>query len=373
MKKKYRAGLVGTAVLASIMAASPVLASGWSQNSQGWWYATSVDGTSWYNNGWQWIDGNGDGIAECYYFDADGYMLANTTTPDGYTVNANGGWVQNGVIQTMAQASATGNTASATKGAATGASTAVTTVTGAAATTTQTTATAQTAASAGTASTVTEASALTTVTSSAAAAASSSGKRGSNIIIANNGTIYKTSSDSSNSDLSDSSSSDSDSSGSGSSGSSSGSKTISSSNYSTSASFDEEKDYSDYAQKCFDLINKKRVANGLDELEWDDTIAEACNVRAEEITEKFSHVRPDSTICFTAFDEVGIACEAEGENIAEGQSTPKLVVKAWMNSKGHRANILKEGFTRSAIGFVYDPDSEYKYYWVQMFGRKRGE
>ena len=60
--------------------------------------------------GWQWIDGNGDGLKECYYFNQDdtnslglpqGAMLKNTTTPDGYTVNANGEWVVNGVVQTM--------------------------------------------------------------------------------------------------------------------------------------------------------------------------------------------------------------------------------------------------------------------------------
>jgi len=49
---------------------------------------------------WQWIDGNNDGIAECYYFDRAGYMLANTSTPDGYQVNASGAWVQNGAVQT---------------------------------------------------------------------------------------------------------------------------------------------------------------------------------------------------------------------------------------------------------------------------------
>jgi len=51
-------------------------------------------------NSWQWLDGNGDGAAECYYFDGNGYMLANTTTPDGYMVNADGAWMENGAVQT---------------------------------------------------------------------------------------------------------------------------------------------------------------------------------------------------------------------------------------------------------------------------------
>ena len=50
---------------------------------------------------WQWQDVNGDGISECYYYDDNGIMLTNTTTPDGYTVDSNGAWVVNGVVQTQ--------------------------------------------------------------------------------------------------------------------------------------------------------------------------------------------------------------------------------------------------------------------------------
>ena len=76
-----------------------VFASGWQQNTTGWWWQN--DDGSWPANSWQWLDGNGDGVAECYYFDGNGYMLANTTTPDGYTVNADGAWTVNGEIQTQ--------------------------------------------------------------------------------------------------------------------------------------------------------------------------------------------------------------------------------------------------------------------------------
>ena len=58
---------------------------------------------------WQWQDVNGDGISECYYYDDNGAMLTNTTTPDGYTVDSNGAWVVNGVVQTQSS-SATSNT-----------------------------------------------------------------------------------------------------------------------------------------------------------------------------------------------------------------------------------------------------------------------
>lgn len=69
------------------------------ENANQWWY-DNEDGT-WASNGWKWIDGNGDGTAECYCFDSSGWLYTNTVTPDGYTVNENGAWIENGVIQTQ--------------------------------------------------------------------------------------------------------------------------------------------------------------------------------------------------------------------------------------------------------------------------------
>ncbi|WP_432627118.1 hypothetical protein [Brotaphodocola sp.] len=75
---------------------------GWTkkiENNQEKWKYDSGNGV-YLNNGWQWIDDNKDGIAESYYFDSNGYLLTDTTTPDGYAVNKDGAWVLNGVIQT---------------------------------------------------------------------------------------------------------------------------------------------------------------------------------------------------------------------------------------------------------------------------------
>lgn len=72
-------------------------------------YGTNADNSTWYANGWQWVDGNGDGVAECYYFDGNGYIATNGTTPDGYQVNGDGQWMQNGVVQTKGAAT-TANT-----------------------------------------------------------------------------------------------------------------------------------------------------------------------------------------------------------------------------------------------------------------------
>lgn len=95
MKKKSL-----TTILAGILAMSMSMTSfaGWEQNENGKWWQN--DDGSWPANSWQWLDGNKDGVAECYYFNGDGYMLANTTTPDGYAVNADGAWVENGAVQT---------------------------------------------------------------------------------------------------------------------------------------------------------------------------------------------------------------------------------------------------------------------------------
>lgn len=77
---------------------APAFAAGWQKDANGWWWQNANG--SWPASKWQWLDGNNDGISECYYFDGNGYMLANTTTPDGCTVNADGAWVENGEVQT---------------------------------------------------------------------------------------------------------------------------------------------------------------------------------------------------------------------------------------------------------------------------------
>ena len=89
-----------TAML-SVMVSDTAFA-GWTkevENDQQKWKYDSGNG-EYLNNGWQWIDDNKDGIAESYYFDNKGYLLTDTTTPDGYAVNKDGAWIVNGVVQT---------------------------------------------------------------------------------------------------------------------------------------------------------------------------------------------------------------------------------------------------------------------------------
>ncbi len=121
-----------------------------------------------------------------------------------------------------------------------------------------------------------------------------------------------------------------------------------------------------YALTVIDLVNEARAAQGLSALQADRAAAAAAAIRADEIAVQFSHTRPDGESCFTALKEAGAVYQGAGENIAKGQTSPERVMSAWMNSPGHYANIMKEGFTRigvchKQIGGVH--------YWVQLFLR----
>ena len=113
--------------------------------------------------------------------------------------------------------------------------------------------------------------------------------------------------------------------------------------------------------QVFQLVNQRRKENGLAELTYRNDIQDAANIRANEIISTFSHTRPDGSSCFTA---VTVNYYAIGENIASGQKNAEEVMNAWMNSPGHRANILSAQFTGKAVGVVqYQGVS----YWVQIF------
>lgn len=304
MKKRV---MVSAAAAISIMLAQSAFAAGWQQNATGWWYATNDSGTTWYANCWQWIDGNGDGTAECYYFDANGYMLAATTTPDGYAVNVDGAWTQNGSVQTKTAAKnyvSVGANVGGTGGSA-----------------------------------------------SNYTASGASGNNSSSSGSGSSSYYYSTS---------------------GSSGSSGSSRTSDTSDDSSSSSAGKTTTRTaglnyEMAMECLELINEQREAKGLSALEFDDDIYTACEVRAAELPVYFEHERPDGSSCFTALAETGVSYGAAAENIAAGQSNAAAAVTSWMNSSGHRRNILTAKYTKSAIGCIYDPDSKYKYYWVELF------
>ncbi len=123
----------------------------------------------------------------------------------------------------------------------------------------------------------------------------------------------------------------------------------------------------EFGEKVVELVNQQRAANGLDPLTSDADLKEAAFQRSKELTQSFSHTRPDGSGCFTILDELGISYGSAGENIAMGSSSffgPEMVMESWMNSSGHRGNILGAGYTRIGVGCYY---SNGNYYWTQIF------
>ncbi|MCI9361371.1 MAG: hypothetical protein HFG65_10510 [Hungatella sp.] len=112
------------------------------------------------------------------------------------------------------------------------------------------------------------------------------------------------------------------------------------------------------------LVNEERAKAGLSAVQPSETIAGAANIRAQEIVSNFSHTRPDGTSFGTVLRQAGINYRGAGENIAYGQRTPEEVMDAWMNSSGHRANILNPDYTNIGIGYY---ETNGVKYWVQLF------
>ena len=122
-----------------------------------------------------------------------------------------------------------------------------------------------------------------------------------------------------------------------------------------------------YAQDVLNLVNAERAKVGLRPLTLSSTLNYGTLIRAQEIETLFSHTRPDGTSCSTVVEDYYPSYYL-GENIAEGQTSAEKVMESWMNSEGHRANILRKSYSELGVGLVCDENSYYKYYWVQLFG-----
>lgn len=120
-----------------------------------------------------------------------------------------------------------------------------------------------------------------------------------------------------------------------------------------------------YAEQVVELVNEERAKMGLSPMELDTEIASAALIRANEIKTSFSHTRPDGRKFSTVLTDNGIRFYGAGENIAWGQRSPEQVMNAWMNSDGHRANILNAKYTK--IGVSHYQDAKGTNYWVQLF------
>lgn len=120
-----------------------------------------------------------------------------------------------------------------------------------------------------------------------------------------------------------------------------------------------------FIKQVVELVNIERAKEGLSPLSVDADVQAAAMVRAKECEQSFSHTRPNGSSFSTALKEQGVSYRRAGENIAWGQKTPEEVVAAWMNSSGHRANIMNPNFT--AIGVGYYENAGGTDYWCQLF------
>ncbi len=123
--------------------------------------------------------------------------------------------------------------------------------------------------------------------------------------------------------------------------------------------------YHAYALRIVELVNEARADAGLKPVTLRQDLTAVAQLRAKETVSLFSHTRPNGTSCFTALGEHGVSYRGAGENIAYGQRSPEEVMEGWMNSSGHRANILNANFTSIGVGY-YQAANSVKY-WSQMF------
>lgn len=119
-----------------------------------------------------------------------------------------------------------------------------------------------------------------------------------------------------------------------------------------------------FEKQVVDLTNKERAKNGLPALKIDTELSKVARIKSNDMATKkyFDHNSPTYGSPFDMMKKFGISYRSAGENIAMGQRSPEEVVKAWMNSEGHRANILNKNYTHIGVGYVENGN-----YWTQEF------
>ncbi len=119
-----------------------------------------------------------------------------------------------------------------------------------------------------------------------------------------------------------------------------------------------------YENEVIRLVNEIRVKNGLNTLAADWELSRVARYKSQDMKDNnyFSHTSPVYGSPFTMIKNFGISYKSAAENIAKGQTTPEAVVNAWMNSSGHRANILNASYKKIGVGYVASGN-----YWTQMF------
>lgn len=122
-----------------------------------------------------------------------------------------------------------------------------------------------------------------------------------------------------------------------------------------------------YEQKVVELVNIERQKAGLPALKLDAAISNVARTKSKDMATNnyFAHQSPTYGSAGDMLRQFGISWRAWGENIAAGQATPEIVVNAWMNSSGHRANILSPNFNKIGVGYATNASG--RPYWTQIF------
>ena len=125
-------------------------------------------------------------------------------------------------------------------------------------------------------------------------------------------------------------------------------------------------------ERVIAYVNEEREARGLYALKRNSTLVESARAHSEDMAENryFSHTSQDGRTAGDRIRDAGYYWKTYGENIAAGQIYADEVVQDWMESRGHRENILDPYFRDIGVGYVYDQDSIYLHYWTQHFGAK---
>lgn len=124
----------------------------------------------------------------------------------------------------------------------------------------------------------------------------------------------------------------------------------------------------DFETRILELVNQERMRVGARPLRIAYDLQSVANVRAQELRVRYDHTRPNGESCFSLVADKG---RGLGENIAAGQDSPEAVVESWMNSPGHRDNMLNPQYREIGIGLCMQKDDPngYYFYWVQLFRR----
>ena len=255
-KKNWIMKVFMTTSLFIALSANLTFASGWTKgiSKNAWWY--DFGNGDYFKSSWQWIDGNQDGIAECYCFDENGWMYENTTTPDGYTVNENGAWTVSNIVQTKTSDLIPKN---------------------------------------------------------------NTNNNGNNTV---NNNLTETRNNEKNQSNED---------------------------------FNEKQE--DYRADILRRVNKYRDRQGLNTLEENDYLNEMAQTRAEELSIRFSHIRPNG--------ELVTRYGVNGEIANMGQTTPKDAFLSLKHSKQHNKLMLDREFLTFGSGYYVDGNG--KSYWVVLF------